>query len=304
MLNIDKNNLRINPVLLKELKVKMRSWKAVFLIGGYNLVLLLLTIFIIKVSMNNYSLNVTASNIISTYAFMAAVQFALIGLIAPALTAGAISGEREKQTLDILMSTTLRHGSIIVGKLFASLSHIILLVVSSIPVFSIIFLYGVIGVKELLQIFVFYIIMAITLGSIGIFFSTYIKKSTAANVLTYAFVIFLALGTLFITIFYVQLVLQPKTIGSGPYTPYNKTFWLMYLNPLAAFANLMSQQFGQGTGMMFPGLYLTGKQSGIQLWHINAIIYLSMSGILLWLSAYKLNPVRKNLFKGIIRRKK
>ena len=287
------DNFRVNPVLLKELKVKMRGLKAVFLIGGYNLVLALLTIFIMKMTMNGNMGRVNQSNIFATYIFMVIVQFCLIGLIAPALTAGTISGEREKQTLDILMSTTLRPISIITGKLFASLSHIILLVISSIPIFSVIFLYGIIGAKELLQVFIFYIIIAITLGSIGIFFSTFIRKSTAANVLSYALVIFLAIGTLLITIFYVQLVI----VKNNPTIPYNKTFWLMYCNPFAGLASLLSTQLGQGTGQIFPGIYLTGKQNGLLLWHINSIFNIGLSIILLGLSALKLNPARRKLFR-------
>ena len=287
------DNFRVNPVLLKELKVKMRGLKAVFLIGGYNLVLALLTIFIMKMTMNGNMGRVNQSNIFATYIFMVIVQFCLIGLIAPALTAGTISGEREKQTLDILMSTTLRPISIITGKLFASLSHIILLVISSIPIFSVIFLYGIIGAKELLQVFIFYIIIAVTLGSIGIFFSTFIRKSTAANVLSYALVIFLAIGTLLITIFYVQLVI----VKNNPTIPYNKTFWLMYCNPFAGLASLLSTQLGQGTGQIFPGIYLTGKQNGLLLWHINSIFNIGLSIILLGLSSLKLNPARRKLFR-------
>ena len=287
------NNFRVNPVLLKELKVKMRGLKAVFLIGGYNLVLALLTIFIMKMTMNGNMGRVNQSNIFATYIFMVIVQFCLIGLIAPALTAGTISGEREKQTLDILMSTTLRPISIITGKLFASLSHIILLVISSIPIFSVIFLYGIIGAKELLQVFIFYIIIAVTLGSIGIFFSTFIRKSTAANVLSYALVIFLAIGTLLITIFYVQLVI----VKNNPTIPYNKTFWLMYCNPFAGLASLLSTQLGQGIGQIFPGIYLTGKQNGLLLWHINSIFNIGLSIILLGLSSLKLNPARRKLFR-------
>ena len=295
MVNSNVKKLRINPVLLKELKVKMRGKRAVFLIGGYNLILTLLTIFIIKTTMqNNYSMRVDPNNIFATYAFMAVMQFGLISLIAPALTAGAISGEREKQTLDILMSTTLRHGSIITGKLFASLSHIILLIISSIPIFSIIFLYGLIGVKELVQLFAFYVVIAVTLGSIGLFFSTFIKKSTAANVLSYGVILFLYLGTLFITIFYVSLVIMPKYYNTT--RAYDKTFWLMYFNPGAALFSLLSDQFGEGTGRLFPGLYITGKQGGMQLWHYNCIINLIMSVILLWISSIKLNPARKKLF--------
>lgn len=292
-MKIDKNSFRINPVLLKELKVKMRGWKAVFLIGGYNLVLALLTMFIMKISMNNNMGRVSQSNVFYTYVFMVIVQFCLIGLIAPALTAGAISGEREKQTLDILISTTLRPVSIITGKLFASLSHIILLVISSIPIFSVIFLYGIIGVKELAQVFIFYIIIAITLGSIGIFFSTFIRRSTASNVLSYALVIFLAVGTLFISIFYIQLVIMKN----NPNVAYNQTFWLMYCNPFAGIASLLSTQLGKGAGQIFPGIYLTGKQDGLLLWHINSMFNIGLSFILLGLSTLKLNPARRKLFR-------
>ena len=292
-MKISKNSFRINPVLLKELKVKMRGWKAAILIGIYNLVLALLTIFIMKLTMNNSMGSVRQENIFTTYAFMVAAQFGLITLIAPALTAGAISGEREKQTLDILLSTTLRHWSIITGKLFASLSQIIILILSSIPAFSIIFLYGGIGVRELLQIFMFYIITAITLGSIGIFFSTFFKKSTAANVLSYAVVVFLYLGTIFITIFYIQLVVMPR----HPSTPYIGSFWVMNFNPAVGLISMVTTQFGQGTGQILPGLFLSGTQKGLKLWQVNALIDIGMSILLLWLSALKLNPSKKKWFK-------
>ena len=289
---INKNSFRINPMLLKELKVKMRRWRAVILIGSYNLVLALLTIFIMKLTLNDTIGVIDQQNIFATYAFLVSAQFGLITLIAPALTAGAISGERERQTLDILLSTTLKHGSIITGKLFSSLSQIILLIISSIPVFSIIFLYGGIGISALFQVFLFYIIIAITLGSIGIFFSTFIKKSTAANVLTYAVVVFLYLITIFIAIFYVQLVIMPN----NTYQSYNETFWVTYFNPALALISLLSDQFGQGIGRLFPGINMS-KQGGFQFWQINAMINICLSAILLWLSAVKLNPAKKKWFK-------
>lgn len=293
---ISRSSFRINPVLLKELKVKMRSWKAAILIGSYNLVLALLTIFIVKLTMNTNIGVVNQQNIFATYAFMVAAQFGLITLIAPALTAGSISGERERQTLDILLSTTLNHGSIILGKLFSSLSQIILLIVSSIPVFSIIFLYGGIGLSGLLQVFIFYILLAITLGSIGIFFSTYLKKSTAANVLTYAVVVFLYLGTILISIFYIQLVIMPNLINQS----YNETFWVVYLNPALALVSLVGDQFGQGGGSVFPGFNMSGGQGNFRFWQINAMINIGLSALLLWLSAVKLNPSKRKW----LRRKK
>ncbi|GKU27613.1 ABC transporter permease [Clostridium folliculivorans] len=284
-MNINKSSFRINPVLLKELRVKMRGWRAPILIGVYNLVLTLLTILFLKTVMNRGAMN--AEQVFITYGFMSAAQFGLISLIAPALTAGAISGEREKQTLDILLSTTLKHRSIILGKLFASLSHIILLILSSIPIFSIIFLFGGIGISELLQTFLFYIVLAITLGSIGLFFSTFIKKSTAANVLSYALIVFLFIGTLLITVFYVQLVIQPTLLNKS----YDQTFWLMYLNPAASFVTLLVSQFGVSGQSIFPGFYISGSSQN--MWAINIVIDLVLSILLLTACSYKLNPARR-----------
>lgn len=291
--NTEKRYFRINPVLLKELKVKMRSWRAVILIGSYNLVLLLLAIFIMRLTVNNDIGVPTQSTIFGTYAFLVAAQFGLITLIAPALTAGAISGEREKQTLDILLSTTLNHGSIITGKLFSSLSQIILLLVSSAPVFSIIFLYGGIGLVQLLQVYLFFIVIAITLGSVGIFFSTFIKKSTAANVLTYAVVVFLYLGTILISVFYIQLVIMPDYSNK----PYNETFWLFNLNPAVALVSLVVDQFQEGAGRILPGLTLTVQQGKLHLWHINVIFNICLSAFLLFISSIKLNPVKRKWLK-------
>ena len=93
MLSIKKENLRINPVLLKELKVKMRSWKAAILIGVYNLVLTLLTIFITKISMDEHTMIVDTSVILGIYTFM---RWCLIDNInITSLTAGAIAGKGE-----------------------------------------------------------------------------------------------------------------------------------------------------------------------------------------------------------------
>lgn len=289
-----KKPFRINPVLRKELKVKMRSWKAPIMIGVYNLILALLTIFMIMVTVGNSFIGPNQQMIIAVYTFMVIAQFGLISLIAPALTAGAISGEREKQTLDILLSTTLHHWSIIVGKLFASLSQVIILIISSIPIYSIIFLYGGLGVMDLIQVFGFYLVIAIMLGSIGIFFSTFIKKSTASNVLSYALTIFFYLGTILISVFYVQIVIRPDYSLQN-----NDVFWLYYLNPAISLFSMLMSQFSQSGGYLFPGLSLNPSNSTIPFWAINLLFDLVFSAIILWLSAIKLNPIKKKFFATV-----
>src|SRR5438132_3391305 len=66
-------------------------------------------------------------------------QMVLLAFITPALTAGAISSERERQTIDLLFVTKLPSFSILWGKLLASMSFVLLLLLLSVPIFSLCF---------------------------------------------------------------------------------------------------------------------------------------------------------------------
>src|SRR5438093_9090140 len=69
------------------------------------------------------------------FLFLVIFQVVLLAFITPALTAGAISGERERQTLDLLFVTPIAPFSIIWGKLLASMSFVALLLIISYAVF-------------------------------------------------------------------------------------------------------------------------------------------------------------------------
>lgn len=292
--------MNVNPVLLKEIKVRMRSWKVVWLIVSYLSVLALVAVFLI-LSMRRqlYYGNVDPSMSISVYTTLAVMQFMLIVFISPSLTSGIISGERERQTLDLLLCTKMPSRSIIIGKLFSSISQVVLLIIASFPIFSIIFLFGGISMLEVLKLFLFYIVVAVMMGSIGIFFSTFLKKTTASNVLTYGFVLFLLFGTLFINVFYTAFLIRG--------TNYDKVFPLSYINPLTGFASLLSDQFGgYGMGGMLPGMYVPLPRTSVQrniglnaipLWQINLIINMLMSALLLFLAAIKINPIKRRRVK-------
>lgn len=291
-----KKIMNINPVLMKEIKVKMRDWKAAGLIAGYVAVLSLVTVFIMMVSVRE--LYVGPNVAIVTYIVLSVIQFFLLIFIVPALTSGAISGERERQTLDLILCTKMKPLSIITGKLFASMSQAILLVVSSMPVFSVVFMYGGISIVEVLELYLFYIVVAIMMGSIGIFFSTFTKKTTVSNVCTYGAILVLLFGTAFFAIFYATIFIRSK----GAAANYNQTMPIMYMNPLAGFASLLVDQFGgyNATNFRIPGFYVPNMNYGsstglknISLWQINIAIDLIISAILIFLTAIKVNPVKK-----------
>ncbi|HYF81960.1 MAG TPA: ABC transporter permease subunit [Clostridia bacterium] len=288
--------MNINPVLLKELKVRMRGWRAAGIIALYLLILSLVALFIMYTNfMNPYSSTIDPQVSIGAYTGLAVIQFILIMFIVPALTAGAIAGEREKQTLDLVLCTKLRPISIITGKLFASTSQTLLLIIATLPLFSTVFLFGGISIKEIIQLFGFYIVTAVTIGCIGIFYSTFLKKTTAATVFTYGTVAFLAFGTIFIGIFYLRIFYQWN---------YQNYLPILYSNPLAGFSSLLAGQLGySGMGLdSILGFYIGNSANNpkavktIDPWLANVIFDAVLSVVLIILSAIKINPVRRSIF--------
>ena len=63
------------------------------------------------------------SSFLDLYLFVAVLEFVMLVFIMPAITAGSISGERERQTLDLMLSTKMTPMQIVMGKLMASMQN-------------------------------------------------------------------------------------------------------------------------------------------------------------------------------------
>ena len=124
--------IRINPVYGKELKMKVRSVKFALTIFLFNMMLGIVAITGFEV-MFNMHLNpyVDYSGAAKVFYILVSMEILTVMFLIPSFTAGSIAGEPEKQTLDILLTTTLTPGEIIMGKLMSSISMVFLLVKSS-----------------------------------------------------------------------------------------------------------------------------------------------------------------------------
>ena len=104
----------MNPVLRKEAITTMRSWKTYGALVLFLVISAVGAILYIDLSMfQNRDLSFDPSAMVWLYVVLAAVQMGLVLLTAPAVAAGSISGERERQTLDLLLVTKmspLSHG--------------------------------------------------------------------------------------------------------------------------------------------------------------------------------------------------
>src|SRR5579862_2084896 len=72
------------------------------------------------------------------------IQFVLVVLLTPAYVGGAIADEKDRKTLEFLMATDLLSREIVLSKLGARLANLTLLVITGLPILSILqFLGGV-----------------------------------------------------------------------------------------------------------------------------------------------------------------
>jgi len=136
------------------------------------------------------------------------LQVLLVVFLAPAATTGAISLEREKQTLDLLTATPVSTLGIVLGKLAASLAFVIVLVLASIPLTAVVFVFGGVAPEDIVRGYAVLLVTAIGFGSLGIFFSSITRRTQSATFLTYLAVLFLTAGTAFTWFFWNQMATQ------------------------------------------------------------------------------------------------
>ena len=142
--------------------------------------------------------NASASIGQAIFSLLSVFQLLLVAFIAPAFTAGAISLEREKQTLDLLVTTPMRPGGIVVGKLLAALAFVFLLIVAAIPVSALVLMYGGAGIDDIVRQQIILFVTAIGFGVIGVFYSALVRRTQAATVLTYTTILVIVIGTLLV----------------------------------------------------------------------------------------------------------
>lgn len=176
------------PVLMKEMRVRMRGIRAPILLFISTALTIVIGLMIIIPGWNDISANdVHSMEQVGVHLFQGIIILLgiLCGLIAPALTAGSISLEREQQTLDLLLLTRLSNLNILFGKLLSALSFITMILLCAIPVVAISFLLGGVDPAQLCWSAAIIFITACFFSTIGLFCSTRFAKTSTAVATAY-----------------------------------------------------------------------------------------------------------------------
>jgi ABC-type transport system involved in multi-copper enzyme maturation permease subunit len=179
-----------NPVILKELRKRMRGRQAYILLFAY---LVIISVFMtliygtVLLNVNSYRWDPQARQMLgkSIFGTIVLTELLLISLISPALTSGAIASEREHQTFDLLRTTLLSARALVLGKLGSAFSFVFLLIFSAVPLQGLAFLLGGVGMPELIVSSLLMMVSAFFFCSLGLFFSSFLKRASVANTATY-----------------------------------------------------------------------------------------------------------------------
>ena len=126
-------------------------------------------------------------------------QFFLVALMAPTFAAGSITGEKERKTYELLLASPLRPGTILVGKLLSSLSYLVILIISSLPLMILCYLLGGLLLSEIARGYLVLILSAGTFGLLSIACSSFFRRTSSALVVSYLVILPLAVACVVLT---------------------------------------------------------------------------------------------------------
>lgn len=281
----------VNPVFSRELKTTFRTWRTFYSIAAYVLILAAFTSLIFMAFISDTYNGFNPKNMISLYMVMSGFQLFLILLITPSYCGGAVSGEIERQTLDLILVTKMSSVSIILGKLFSSMITVIIMIAASMPVYSVVFYYGGVSLSGFIINFIFCISNAMFIGSIAIFLSTVFRKTVTATIVTLFILISLSIGTVSFAFILFSILKNNFNLV----LPVGFYIVFFSLNPIIGFISIFDYQTGVNVWNSIGTFSLdsTVDFGFLKFWHINIIANTVLTALFVKFAAINISNLSK-----------
>ena len=246
----------LNPILSFSATRRMRSFKTMLIAGAWLLVMLGTALLIMG---RLFSTGASISSLrlgVTCYQILLIVQFVLIVLVAPAMTSGAIAGERERQTLELLLVTNTRSFRIVWGKAMESFAMLALLIVCSLPVMFLTLIAGAVTLPQILTGELFLLVMAFAAVCVGVLSSSVARSTVGSSILSYVILLGIGLaaslplladpGEELARMVYNPARMAAMTTGEalGMISP------VLFMNPAYALVSLLQGQTGMLTSLL------------------------------------------------------
>ncbi len=286
--------MRLNPIVKKDLKVSARSMRlswGLFLYEGVLVMAFLLAMFVIQEENSYiYSSGNIYGSLVYLFPVIAIVQVFIVALITPILTASSISGEKERQTFDIMLTTCMSPFSIVLGKVISAVIRILFYVAASLPIMALSFVVGGLSWSYLVYFILAILLLAVFSGSIGILSSSLCRKSITAVILSFG-MYFVVYGLTFLPLI-MSLVLGKGNAG--------ESMLVLLINPGMFFEEFfMHMLVGESAmtevcdyGSSDVGMITYALSHG-KIWvFVSAACILGLAMVFMLLAAWRVNPMK------------
>ena len=223
-----------NPILLRVVQAAGKKRRDAIIRCAYLGLLVVTVTWILSTSGTSYGssdLAALTKDSALIFQYMSYLQLALVALLSPVFTAGAITQERDSQTYDILLATPLTNGQIVLGSLLSRVFFVVALLVSGIPIFSITQIFGGVAIKSILYSFLIAASTALVTGAMAMAIAT-LKVGTRRTIFSFYLFIVIYLVGLYLLDQVDFLHLHWIDAAGNPHT--SQTSWLTGLHPFLA----------------------------------------------------------------------
>lgn len=247
-----------NPILLRVVHAGGRRVQHLWIRLGYLSILAVAAVIgvIFAHSSGDASLADLAKRATRVFESLSLIQLGMVCILAPILTASAITQEKDSQTFSILLSTPLTNGQIVLGSLFSRLFFVYVLLLAGIPLFCIMMVYGGVTGDHIALSIALAAGTALFTGSLAIAISV-IKIGTGRTIFFFYLVI-----AIYLTIVYSLSswpgVLPPESVPAPGQS--ERMSWLAAFHPFLALWVVLGKtpapSYGAVAHYGFPGRYL------------------------------------------------
>lgn len=239
-----------NPIYEKDRWAANRSKTFFVAVLAVNSVIAVIAVvvFINMVSYMKTSSENDYAALLQLYLTLAMAECLMIVFIAPALAGTGISQERENGNLELFFSAGVSPWQVILGKLVSCMNMIFVLLVTSLPVFSLVFVYGGIQMRDLAAMISVLWIVALEICTLSILCSVGANRSVYAALSAYAANLILVGGTMLVHLA-PSLLYRSANYGDQLGSPVAWYHYLLLANPVVTFYGVLNNQAGSRTAI-------------------------------------------------------
>ncbi len=280
-------------IVLKEFKSRMRGWRTPVVLTLYVGVLALVAYLqaqsIAERARFGFGNNNPAAQGEEIFSTLAGFQLALLIFLTPAFSAGSLAGERERQTFDLLLCTGLSARAIVLGKYIAAIAFVLLLLWASLPVFSLVFLFGGVTVMNIVSVMLLCFATSAAISALTVLLSAIFHRVQIVTALAYGVVFVQTVGIMIVS------GVSGALVGNGSQPSIG-----MMISPITALIALLSAQntpYVRVGILPFP-IYLARNlpvisQLHLTLWQVHVLFDVLIAFVALGIAAAVIRPIRR-----------